>query len=496
MQASICLNHNTGTFHYFFQKVEFWEILHYIYCRKLNTMKNTFILKGDICWSSASKTLETVDNGFILCNNGKSGGVFREIPGQYADLPLKDHSGKLIIPGLTDLHTHAPQFAFRALGMDMALLEWLNKNTFPEEAKYKDLGYAREAYGHFIDLVKKGPNTRLCVFATIHVPATLLLMDMLEESGLVSLVGKVNMDRNCPEYLREEDSEGATREWLELFKKRHKERPYKNTAPIITPRFVPSCSDSLMKSLAGIQREYGLSVQSHLSENIKEIEWVRELCPKSAHYAGAYADNELLGDKTIMAHCVWSGKKEMDLLAEKETYIAHCPQSNTNLSSGIAPVRRFLEKGIHLGLGSDVAGGVHSSIFRAITDAIQVSKLRQTFYLQSIGSALDDREVSETREKALTLEEAFYLGSAGGGSFFGKLRPEHNPDNSGDSAAGLAAGPAGSFVAGYDFDALVIDDSSLWGPRKLNLRDRLERVVYLSDDRHITGKYVRGIQIL
>jgi guanine deaminase len=362
--------------------------------------------------------------------------------------------------------------------MDMELLEWLNKNAFPEEAKYRDSGYASEAYARFIIHEKKGPNTRLCVFASIHVPSTILLMDMLEESGLVCLIGKVNMDRNCPEYLREDNSTGATREWLESFFKGRKDGRYKNSSPILTPRFIPSCSGELMKSLGKIQREYGLPVQSHLSENRKEIEWVKTLCPESENYADAYANFGLLGNgvPTVMAHCVWSDEKEMDFLAKRGVYVAHCPQSNMNLSSGIAPVRSFMERGINLGLGSDVAGGTHSSIFRAMTDAIQVSKLRQTLISPA--------------EKALTMEEAFYMGSAGGGSFFGKL---HSMDESSDLYQG--AGPSGSFESGWDFDALIIDDSNLGGNVRLSIRDRLERVVYLSDDRHIIGKYVRGVSV-
>ena len=427
--------------------------------------KTSFILKGDICWSSSPQTLESFENSYLVCIDGKSQGVIKEIPENYAHLPLKNHAGMLIIPGLTDLHTHAPQFAFRALGMDMELLEWLNKITFPEEAKYQDLEYARQAYGSFIEDVKKGPNTRLCVYATIHTPSTLLLMDMLEESGLVSLVGKLSMDRNCPEYLQEADAVSAAANWLDTFFQARSKGQYKNTSPIITPRFIPSCSDELLAGLSEIQKSRALPVQSHLSENLKEVEWVKKLCPKSENYAEAYADFGLLEGPSIMAHCVWSGEREMDLLAEKQVYIAHCPQSNANLSSGIAPVRRFLEKKIPLGLGSDVAGGVHTSIFRAMTDAIQVSKLRQ-------GNGL----------KALTLEEAFYMGTSGGGSFFGK---PHDRE----------FGPAGSFEKGWDFDALIIDDRAFRSSPALSIRDRLERVVYLSDDRHIAGKYARGIPI-
>jgi guanine deaminase len=276
------------------------------------------------------------------------------------------------------------------------------------------------------------------------------------------------MDRNCPEYLKEDNaSTGTTREWLETFYKSQQEGRYKNTAPILTPRFIPSCSDELMRRLREIQREYGLPVQSHLSENREEVEWVRALCPGSQNYAAAYADAGLLGGDvpTIMAHCVWSDEVEMKLLSEKKVYIAHCPQSNINLASGIAPVRRFIEQAIPLGLGSDVAGGSHSSIFRAMSDAIQVSKLRKTLI--------------KAEEKALTLEEVFYLGTIGGGSFF----------------KSIGFGRAGSFEPGWDFDALVIDDSTLALPARQKIRDRLERVVYLSDDRHIKEKYVLGVPL-
>jgi guanine deaminase len=441
----------------------------------------SFFLKGDVCWNSSPGTLETAENSLLLCSNGKSGGVFKNAPKEYINLPVKDYTGSLIMPGLTDLHIHAPQFAYMALGMDMELLEWLNKITFPEEAKYRDPEYAREAYGRFIDNIKKGPGTRLCVFATIHVPSTLLLMDLLEESGLISYTGKVSMDRNCPEYLKEDNALSETSGWLDAYFKRQNEGQYKNTAPIISPRFIPSCTGGLLNGLSMIQRKNGLPLQSHLSENRKEVEWVKELCPESENYAAAYADAGLLEGPAIMAHCVWSGEREMEILEGKGVYIAHCPQSNMNLSSGIAPVRRFLERGIPLGLGSDVAGGAGTSIFRAMTDAIQVSKLRQALIAPE--------------EKALTLEEAFYMGTAGGGAFFGKLDRSHvNPME--QKTVGFEFGPAGSFEPGWDFDALVIDDSSLRCPSAQSIRGRLERVVYLSDNRQIAAKYVRGKKLI
>ncbi|MDR2477683.1 MAG: amidohydrolase family protein [Treponema sp.] len=434
-----------------------------------------FVIKGDICWSAGPRRLETQPGAFLACVEGKSGGVFARLPEQYAAFPLADYTGRLVVPGLVDLHTHAPQFAFRGLGMDLELLDWLKTHAFPEEAKYRDIAYARRAYGLLVEHLKRGPNTRLVIFATVHTPATLLLMDLLEESGLVSLVGKVNMDRNSPDILREANaaaSLAATREWLDACAARNGDGRYTNTRPIITPRFIPSCGDELMRGLGELRRQYGTPIQSHLSENKKEIAWVRELCPESGGYGAAYRDFGLFGGDapTVMAHCVWSNVREIALMAEQGVFAAHCPQSNTNLSSGIAPVRRFLEAGVPAGLGSDVAGGAHTSIFRAMADAIQVSKLRGVMYGES----------PDADEKALTLEEAFYLGTAGGGAFFARC----------------GMGASGSFEPGHDFDAVVIDDTDLAAPFPLSIRDRLERVVYLSDGRHITAKYARGMRIM
>ena len=140
---------------------------------------DSFILKGDICYSSSPQSLQTVPGGYLLCLEGRCAGVSEEFPQGYDHLPLLDCTGKLVTPGLTDLHVHAPQYTFRGLGMDMELLDWLNTHTFPEEAKYRDLEYARAAYTRFVEDVRRGPNTRLCVFATLHTPATLLLMELL-----------------------------------------------------------------------------------------------------------------------------------------------------------------------------------------------------------------------------------------------------------------------------------------------------------------------------
>lgn len=424
------------------------------------TGEKNFILKGNICYSEDVRKLHTVEQGYLVCRSGKSAGVFKELPQQYGDYPLEDWGDMLIIPGLIDLHIHAPQFSFRGMGMDLELLEWLNTNTFPEEAKYADLDYAKRAYLIFAEAMKKSATTRACIFATIHGPATELLMELMNETGLKTMIGKVNMDRNSPEYLCEssaEQSERDTVKWLE-----DTGSEFENVKPILTPRFIPSCTDELMERLGRLQKKYGLPVQSHLSENQGEIDWVKQLCPNAGFYGEAYDRFGLFGGdvKTIMAHCVLSSEQEIRLLKERGVYIAHCPQSNTNLSSGIAPVRTYLDREMNVGLGTDVAGGSGESIFRAMVDAISVSKLRWRLKDESL--------------KPLTVEEAFYLGTLGGGSFFGRV---------------------GSFLKGYEFDALILDDSSIPHPQPLTIRERMERFIYLSDDRHIKGKYAGGKRI-
>ena len=288
----------------------------------------SFLLKGDLCYSVDPNTLRSVPNGYLLCVDGRCAGVFDTIPESYASLPLLDYTGHLILPGLTDLHVHAPQYTYRGLGMDLELLDWLNTYTFPEEARFRDLSYAKQAYSRFVEDVRRGPNTRLCAFATVHPDATRLLMDLLEESGLVAMVGKVNMDRNASPDLQEESAEAslaATVSWLEESAGR-----YQRVSPILTPRFIPSCSDPLMESLGKLQRERNLPVQSHLSENRSEVEWVKELCPSSHGYGDAYDSFGLFGGEncpTIMAHCVLSDDDEIALMRERQVYVAHCPAS-------------------------------------------------------------------------------------------------------------------------------------------------------------------------
>jgi guanine deaminase len=418
-------------------------------------------IKGNIIYSKNSDELVTVKNGFVVCKNDKIIQVYKELPEQYKNIQITDYGNHLVIPGLCDLHVHAPQYSYRGSGMDLELLDWLNAYTFPEEAKFENIDYAKKNYKDFVNALGKSPTTRASIYATIHVDSTVELMNLLEESGLATYVGKVNMDRNSPDILTEENAETAmknTVEWLESVIGK-----YQNTMPVITPRFIPSCDGELLKILGELSEKYNIPNQSHLSENINEINWVRELEPESAFYGDAYYRYNLFGgkNKTIMAHCVYSEDTEIELIKQQGVYIAHCPASNTNIASGIAPAKRYLEENLNIGLGTDVAGGHSLSMFRAIADAIQVSKLRWRLVDSSF--------------LPLKVSEAFYMATKGGGSFFGKV---------------------GSFEKGYEMDAVVIDDSMLNMQNVNNIENRLERIIYLDNDVNIVSKYVKGKKLL
>jgi guanine deaminase len=418
--------------------------------------KNAFVLRGNLIYSEDKDTLASVPNGYLVCEENRCAGAFEQLPEQYAGLPLIDYGDQLIVPGLVDLHLHAPQFTFAGMGMDMELLPWLEAYPFREEAKYKDLAYAEKRYTRFAKAIASSATTRAAVFSSLHVPATALLMEKMEETGIKAFVGKVNMDRNSPDSLREttQESGAETERWILEYAEK-----YKNIKPILTPRFIPSCTDELMEQLADLQKKYHLPVQSHLSENCSEIQWVSELHPESSCYGDAYDRYGLFGGDcpTIMAHCVHSSEEEINLMQKRGVYIAHCAQSNMNISSGAAPVRVYLERGMHVGLGTDVAGGFSLSVFRAMSDAVQASKLRWV---------LKDKSL-----KPLTTPEVFFMGTKGGGEFFGKV---------------------GSFEPGYEFDAVVLNDDNLGGAEDLSVEQRLERLIYLSDDRNIADKYIGG----
>lgn len=410
--------------------------------------------KGDIVFTPTPDAFVSIENGYVLVDEGHVLHVCGSLPRDMGDIRVVDRSGHLIIPGFNDLHIHAPQYPLAGLGFDYELLPWLERYTFNAEAKYADVSLADRWYRRFITALWANGTLRFSAFATLHNDATMRLMELCQESGLRPVVGKVNMDRNSPEGLVEDvdaSLEGTERLILES----RKRTP--NVGFIVTPRFVPSTSAALMSGLGELVEKYHLPVQSHLDENRDEIAWVKELHPDIPTYAEVYEHYGLMPQgQTVMAHCVWLTDRERALLKERDVWLAHCAQSNLDLSSGIMPVRRNLDYGLKVSIASDVAGGHEPAMNRHIVMSIEASKAK-TF------------ETGYEADKPLRLSEAFHMATKTGGSFFGRV---------------------GSFEPGYDFDALIIREDD--NPLDLSVEERLERFIYTGDDRDIEERYVCG----
>ena len=424
------------------------------------------IYKANILYTKEKNCFEVLENGYVAVDaDGRVIGVSTDLftlgadasahRNAESDTELVDFGDRLLIPAMNDLHVHAPQYRNQGIAMDLELLPWLQKYTFPEEMRYADTGYAERMYRRFVRDLWRFGTMRACVFATTHTESTRLLMHLFQEAGLGALVGKVAMNRNCPEGLSESVEE-MVRGYEELIAEFN--QPEALVRPIVTPRFVPSCTPEMLRACGELAAKHQLPVQSHLSENKDELALVQTL--ESIWYGAAYNRYGLFGQTpTVMAHCVYTEGKEMRLIKRNGVMVAHCPTSNLNVASGMAPIRKFLDEGLRVGLGSDISGGHDLNIFQVMVYAIQVSKMHfQRNHARPF----------------LTLSEAFWMATKSAGSFFGRV---------------------GSFEPGYEFDALVIDDSDL-NHDHYSLPERLERYVYLGDDRQIVHRFCRGKEVL
>ncbi len=413
-------------------------------------------IKGNVIWAERAGELSTLPGGYVLMNGQRIRGLSGSLPEEYANAPVEDQGDRIITPSFSDMHLHAPQYPMMGMAMDLQLLDWLQSYAFPTEARFANEDYARLIYKKLAhELIIRG-TTRVCMFSSLHRPATNILMDELEAVGITGYVGKVNMDRNGGENLQEttEESISETIRWVEENQNRQLIKP------MLTPRFIPSCTDELMEGLGRIARENPrVPTQSHLSENIEEIEWVKQLHPDCTHYYQAYAKYGLWKEGTVMAHCVYCDEQERRAIKEAGVWAIHCPDSNTNIASGIAPVRIMLQEGLKVGLGSDIAGGAKLSMAEAAADAVRASRLRWLF--------------SGKKEAFLTFADAFYLITGAGQEYFG-AKP--------------------GFGAGDKLHALVLDDSDFPLNPGITLERRLERILYQFSPACVKAVYTEGIR--
>ena len=413
------------------------------------------VLHGNLVYAPALGALETAEHAYLVTENGIVTGQFSALPQRFLDDPIDDFHDALILPAFTDLHLHAPQYPMLGMGMDLPLLDWLERYTFRTEARFADPDYARAVYRTLANALIRNGTTRVSMFSSLHTDATLILMEELERAGISGLVGKVSMDRNSPAYYTEstEESKRETLRWLKACER------FTRVRPILTPRFTPSCSDRLMRWLGDLAKESDLPVQSHLSENRSEIAWVKELAPDCERYWETYAKAGLWKPGTLMAHCVYSDAIERKAMRDYGVTAVHCADSNINIASGIAPVRVLLEEGTMVALGSDIAGGAQLNMLEVMQMTIRASKIK--------------RIETDWQTPFLTVAEAFYLGTTAGAAYFG-----HAP----------------GFPIGKRLHAVVIDDRT-WGDiDRLTIAERFERAVYLAKEPDIIAVYADGVR--
>ena len=418
----------------------------------------TTILKGNIVSAPACGRLDVMEHGYLIAENGVITGVYPVQPEQYTGAPVEDYGDCLIVQSFADLHLHAPQYPMLGMGMDLPLLDWLNAYAFPTEARFAEPDYARTVYRQLAGELASHGTTRVCMFSSLHTDATLILMDELEKAGITGYVGKVNMDRNGLPGVLQETTEESIRETVRWLDGCH----FQHVKPILTPRFTPSCTDELMTALGRLAQERGLYVQSHLSENTHEIEWVHELHPDCKQYWETYDKYGLWKDHTVMAHCVHSDERERRAIREAGVVVAHCADSNVNICSGLCPVRQMVNEGLWVTLGSDIAGGAQLPMYKVITMTIRTSKAR--------------RVTDGWHPDFLTVPEGYYLGTTAGHKYFG----------AGDG-----------FAVGDRLHAVVIDDGDFpEASHPLSVRERFERAIYMTHRHNIVSVWSDGREVV
>lgn len=389
-------------------------------------------------------------------------------------------SGRYLLPGLLDLHVHAPQWPQLGTALDLPLEEWLQRYTFPLEAKCADPAYAETIYESLVAALLANGTTTAMYYGSIHLPATQRLADICLRRGQRALIGRTAMDQPgaCPPYYRDASAAIGAAE-TKAFLDYVGELPGNGgrlIRPVITPRFIPACSDELLRLLGALARETGCHVQTHCSESDWEHAHVIERCGRSDTLA--LESVGLLGRHTILAHGNFIGGGDIERLVATGAGIAHCPLSNVYFSDAIFPLRQALSRGLHVGLGTDIAGGASPSILENARHAVIASRRLEAGVDPALPRAQRGRV--DSRIDALT---AFWLATAGG-------------------AIALDL-PVGVFATGRQFDALALAPDAPGSNLRMGIDEApealLERIVYGAAranvaDVWVGGRHVHSIQ--
>lgn len=378
--------------------------------------------------------------------------------------------GQWVFPGFIDTHIHAPQYPNIGVGLGIPLLQWLDKYTFNMEKRIADdKQLAEQVYQKVVARTLASGTTWAAYFATIDSGTTLTLAQLAFKAGQRALVGKVCMDTN-PGHTDYQESLDSCQQLLEWLNEKLAELDPlgKIIAPIITPRFAPVCTRDMLTWL-GDEAAKGKCVQTHMCENVDEIAMVLDKFKDCKLYAAVYDKYGLLTNKTVLAHCVHMSADDIARVKANHSLVSHCPTSNTFLTSGNAPVRKYLyEDKLNVALGTDVLGGY---------DALMLSMVRQ--------AVLTSHQVAITLGRdsdQLLVAEALYLATMAGAKLFG------------------CDGWLGLFDLGKQFDAQLIDlavagsrvDTFGWEDDE----ERVSKWVFGGDDRNCVGVWVNGRRVI
>lgn len=333
------------------------------------------------------------DDGVIIVENGlvRRLAAYSDLaPSISNDTKLIHYKDGLIVPGFIDTHVHYPQIEMMASHGEQ-LLEWLANYTFPTEMKFSDSAYASEIAHFFLNQLLSNGTTTALVFGTVHPQSVDAFFRAAQEKQLRMICGKVLMDRNAPESLMDNvnsaytDSQALIKQWHGQDRLHY----------AVTPRFAITSTDQQLDVADKLLTEFpGVYLHTHLSENIKEIEWVKELFPDSKNYLDVYHKHHLTGRRSIFAHGVHLSDDECQCLADTGSSVAFCPSSNLFLGSGLFNLKQAEEFSYSVGFGSDIAAGTSLSMLQIMSEAYKTQQLRgdslnpfKSFYLATLGGA-------------------------------------------------------------------------------------------------------------
>lgn len=341
----------------------------------------------------ASDAYHWYEDGLLIVRDGRiqAAGEYAQL---HANLPpntvVTDYRGKLIVPGFIDTHLHYPQTDIIASPAP-GLLPWLEQYTFPAERRFAEPEHAGEVAEFFLDQLLRCGTTTAMVYCTVHQESAEAFFAESERRNLRMVAGKVMMDRNCPEFLRD-TAEGGARDTEDLIRKWHKRG---RQLVAITPRFAPTSTDAQLQLAGELARAYpDTYIQTHVAESTDEVAWVKQLFPSARSYLDVYDRVGLLRPRAMYGHGIWLDDADFRRMAETQAAIAVCPTSNLFLGSGLFDFARADAAQVPLSLATDVGGGTSFSMLQTMNEALKVARMGGTalsalrmFYLATLGAA-------------------------------------------------------------------------------------------------------------